>query len=185
MRAIKSKDSILLTYFEFNHLKNLYRQGWLRAGISKGECESVADHSFGVALLSIFISEQYFRDLDIKKTIKMALLHDFGEIYGGDITPHDNISEVDKAKIEEKSVKKVLLKLKKGENYFKIWKEFEIGSSKEARFVKQIDKLEMALQAGVYAKAGNGNLEEFIDTAKRKVSDKELKRLIKELEKGM
>lgn len=114
MRAIKSKDSILLTYFEFNHLKNLYRQGWLRAGISKGECESVADHSFGVALLSIFISEQYFRDLDIKKTIKMALLHDFGEIYGGDITPHDNISEVDKAKIEEKSVKKVLLKLKKG-----------------------------------------------------------------------
>jgi putative hydrolase of HD superfamily len=41
-----------------------------------------------------------------------------------------------------------------------LWDEYEAGKSKEARFVRAMDKLDMALQAQEY-----GGLEEFIDSA--------------------
>ena len=33
---------IVQVFFEFNHLKALFRQGWLRHGIGKADCETVA-----------------------------------------------------------------------------------------------------------------------------------------------
>lgn len=33
-------------FFELSHLKQLYRQGWLRVGVPEQRCESVADHSY-------------------------------------------------------------------------------------------------------------------------------------------
>ena len=42
---------IIEAYFEINHLKGLLRQGWLRCGVEPAQCESVAEHSFGVAML--------------------------------------------------------------------------------------------------------------------------------------
>jgi putative hydrolases of HD superfamily len=170
VKKLGGTDAIIETYFEYSHLKNLYRQGWLRAGIRKIECESVADHCFGVAILSLFIAEQFFPELNASKLIKIALLHEFGEVYGGDITPVDEVSAKDKKAIEKKSVIKVLSKLKKGNEYIGLWKEYAEGISKEARFVKQIDKLEMAFQAGVYETAGYGNLQEFTESAKERIT---------------
>ncbi len=48
---------LIQAYFELNHLKQLYRQGWLRVGIPPERCESVAEHSLGVALLCLFIAD--------------------------------------------------------------------------------------------------------------------------------
>ena len=31
---------LLAAYVQINHLKQLYRQGWLRAGITREQCES-------------------------------------------------------------------------------------------------------------------------------------------------
>ena len=44
----KIDDSIISFYMQYNHLKNIYRQGWLKVRIGlehKDKCESVADHS--------------------------------------------------------------------------------------------------------------------------------------------
>lgn len=184
MQTIKTSNKLLLVYFEYNQLKNLYRQGWLQqTTVPKERCESVADHCFGVALLSLFISEQYFPSLDASKIIRMALLHEFGEIYGGDITPNDNVSKDRKEKVERDSVYRVLSKLKNGKKYTELWEEYENRSSKEAIFVDQIDKLEMALQAGVYAKSGNKNLRKHVESSKTRISDRVLKEFIEELEK--
>ena len=44
----KSSLPIIEVFYEFNHLKSLYRQGWLRTGIPKEQCETVAEHSLVV-----------------------------------------------------------------------------------------------------------------------------------------
>ncbi|MFY2561695.1 HD domain-containing protein [Corallococcus terminator] len=50
---------LIETYFELNHLKQLFRQGWLRVGVAPERCESVAEHSLFVALLSLFIVDSW------------------------------------------------------------------------------------------------------------------------------
>ena len=49
--------------------------------------ESVADHTWRMAMLLI-VSEKYLSDpLDISKALKMALIHDLPEIIAGDLSP--------------------------------------------------------------------------------------------------
>src|SRR5262245_37432937 len=114
---------LIEAYFEFSHLKQLYRQGWLRRGVPLERCESVAEHSFGVALLAMFLAEAYFPELEAGKVIRLALLHDFGEIYAGDITPFDGVSRAEKVRQEYEGVTQVLAKLPQGERYLALWEE--------------------------------------------------------------
>jgi len=158
---------ILQAYFESCQLKQLYRQGWLKSGVSRERCESVADHSFGVALLALWLAEAYFPSLDGEKVLRMALLHDFGEIYAGDIIPADNISMGDKHAQEAVSVIRVLGNLPCSQVYLDLWQEFENGDTPEARFVRQIDRLEMGLQAAVYKAQGQARMDEFFDSARQ------------------
>jgi len=98
---------IVELFFEYAQLKNLYRQGWLERGVSERDCETVAEHSFGVALLGYTIAEEYRPDLDSSRVMKLGLLHDVGEIYAGDITPKDNVSLEDKFQREHEAVMKI------------------------------------------------------------------------------
>ena len=51
---------------------------------SKGRRESVAEHSFRIALMAYLMKDE-FEDLDINKVIVMCLFHDMGEAFTGDI----------------------------------------------------------------------------------------------------
>ena len=55
-----------------------------------------------------------------------------------------------------------------------LFEEYEVGESKEARFVKQIDKLDMGLQAILYQNQQGLDLSEFLMSAKAKISDADL-----------
>ena len=79
-------------------------------------------------------------------------------------------------------MKKVFSKLKHGDEYIKLWKEFENAENEEAKFVKQIDKLEMALQAHFYERKLDLNLQDFKDSAKKVLVDKVLKDLLQSLD---
>ena len=57
---------VLRVYYEFNQLKLLYRQGWLKRSIPPERCETVAEHTLGVAVLAMWLSDQYFPTLDSK-----------------------------------------------------------------------------------------------------------------------
>ena len=67
-------------YFQIAHLKQVYRQGWLLRGISPEQCESVADHTFGVAILAMILATNHFPELDRTKLLQIALIHDLGEV---------------------------------------------------------------------------------------------------------
>jgi putative hydrolases of HD superfamily len=173
---------IIEVYFEFNHLKQLYRQGWLKHSIEAKYCESVAEHSFGVALLALFLADEYSLELDKTKVIRMALIHDFGEIYAGDFTPHDEIEVNQKYQLERQSILQVLGKLNHGLEWIALWEEYEQGETIEAQFIRQLDQLEMILQASIYEHQGLANLFEFFASANQKFAAPQLKAIFQMLE---
>ena len=56
--------------------------------------------------------------------------------------------------------------------------EYEQGQTPEAKFVKQLDKLDMALQAEIYQADQGISLEEFIESARLRIEDEEIKNLL-------
>ncbi len=178
----KEVSPILRAYFELNQLKGLYRQGWLRAGLDEAQCETVADHTFAVALLSLWLAQAYFPGLDLGRLVQIALLHELGEIYAGDITPADGLTSEEKHRREADSVRRVLSGLPFAETCQSLWQEFEDSSSTEARLVRQVDRLEMGLQAGVYARRDLLDPAEFLQSAREALSEEALICLLDELE---
>jgi len=174
---------VIAAYFEISHLKQLYRQGWLQRGIPQEQCESVAEHSFGVAVLALMLAEVINPDLDPLKVFRMALIHDFGEIYAGDFTPGDKIPPGKKYHLERESISQVFGKLPRGDEYIQLWDEFEAGGTPEAQFIQQIDKLEMVLQASVYEHQGWDNLNEFFDCSRHRITSPEIKVLLESLKR--
>lgn len=174
---------LLRAYFELNQLKQLYRQGWLRRGLDEVRTETVADHSFAVAVLSLWLAQAYYPELDLGRLVQLALLHELGEIYAGDIIPADGLPADEKSRREVESVRRVLSGLPSAEACLRLWQEFEDGSSPEARLVRQVDRLEMGLQAGVYALQGLLDGDEFLKSARAALSDDALLRLLDELER--
>lgn len=179
----KNVSETVSAYFEIVHLKQLYRQGWLRSGIPTDRCESVAEHSFGVAMLALLLLEGQTPTLDKAKVLSMALIHDLGEVYAGDFTPADNITAEEKSTLEHESIEKILLKLPGAESYVDIWEEYEAGISPEARFVRELDRLEMSLQASVYQQQELLPVpEEFFRSTRRVVESPNLSNTMDELE---
>ena len=88
-----SSRKIATLYFQANHLKHIYRKGWLEHGIQESVTESVADHSFGVAFLALILANDVDPSLNQEKLLKMALLHDYSESVIGDTTPRNEVDQ--------------------------------------------------------------------------------------------
>jgi putative hydrolase of HD superfamily len=172
---------LLAAYVEINHLKQLYRQGWLRAGITREQCESVADHIFGMMMLAWLIMDGGLTPkVNRDKVLRMVLVHELGEIYAGDIIPADQVAPDEKHRLEQGGLQKVTAHLPDGFDFTALWDEFEAGTSEEARLVRQLDRLEMALQALVYEKQGydSQSMSNFYQSAQQAVGDKDLVNLL-------
>jgi len=134
-------------------LKTIRRTGWILKGVE--EVESVADHSWRVAFFSLILAKP---GLNKQKLIEMALVHDLGEIGVGDIkweTGGKVLSSPKTKHMDELvAIKKLFGKFKDSKKYVALLKEYNKQSSPEAKFLKQIDKLEMVVQAMEYEQMG-------------------------------
>jgi len=146
-------------------LKLTKRAGWVQRDVKRPE--TVAEHSFRVALMALLVAPQSDEGVDADRCVRMALVHDLAECVVGDITPNDGVSDEDKHAMEAKAMGELcaLAGEKAGADVEALWREYEAGETAEARLVKDMDKLEMILQAQEYESEGdagvNGNLEEF------------------------
>ena len=61
-------------------LKERTRHAWMKSGRQ----ESVAEHSWRMALMAYFLRDE-FPTVDLTRVLLMALLHDIGEVFTGDI----------------------------------------------------------------------------------------------------
>jgi putative hydrolase of HD superfamily len=69
-------------------LKRVTRSGWSLAGLNRARVESVAEHSYGTALISLLISRELMKtneSIDIGKVTSLALFHDIPEALTSDI----------------------------------------------------------------------------------------------------
>ena len=163
------------------NLKNISRQGWINK-LSLKHPESVADHSYSMAIMGMVISD--LENYNSEKILKMILLHDLAESKIGDYTPNQ-ISKENKIKIENKAYDEIInalpdaIKLQ----YAQIWEEYQKQESPESKIVHQIDKLEMALQAKMYQKQGSSKdaVESFFKSAENEITHPKLKELFNQI----
>ena len=141
------------------NLKTVPRQGWIDK-LSIKNPESVADHTYAMAIIGMVLSDS--QKYNTEKILKMVLLHDLAESITGDLTPEQKSKE-EKLILENETIEKILKNLPENlqKQYQNIWNEYQENNSEEARFVHQIDKLEMALQAKIYSEKNN-SAKEFL-----------------------
>ena len=178
-------DPALASYFRLMRLKRLYRQGWLKRGLPEPLCESVAEHSFGTALLALLLAGRSgdagtLGRVDTGHAALLALAHELGESYAGDITPVDGVAAEEKLAREREAIDRALEGHPDREWFLSLWEEFEACATPEARFVKQLDRLEMGLQAALQDAEGHPGMEEFFESARRTVVEPRLRAVLEE-----
>ncbi len=149
-------------------LKRLPRQGWIRVGISLSDVESVADHSYNTAMLSLLLGDLHNAlyptdQLKIENVMRIAIIHDLPECQYQDFDKQleillgiDQYTEFKNQVLTTASNE--LLSLILDETVKNTWKntfaELRNKDSKEAKFVAYIDKLEVLIQALSYEALG-------------------------------
>lgn len=172
-------QKIIGFYRQINKLKQVVRRGWELRDVPNPE--SVADHSFGVALLTLIFASRL--GLDVEKALMIALLHEVGETVVGDITPFDGISRTEKARREEEAARQILSDVDESGALLDLWLDYHHRASAESRLVKELDGVEMVLQADLYEQETGLNLEEFFTYLKDGVNTVDLKVIIDLVEK--
>ena len=178
--AGSARTNLLHFFTVSGRLKSEPRRGWV-VKLGMEHPESVADHSYRVALMTMVYSDA--RSLDTEKAVRMAMLHDLAEAVVGDSIPGER-KPAEKRKLESKGMRKILNELPErlSRTYYDSWLEYEEGDSPEARLVRQLDKVEMAVQASEYREEDPANdVREFLQSARRRVSDPELVKLVDDL----
>lgn len=112
---------------------------------SSGRRESVAEHSWRLALMAYFVSDE-FPELDVEKTIKMCIIHDLGEIFTGDVPVFNKTAENEI--VEENLLYKWIDSF---DDPFKcemraLYDEMAEQKTTEARVYKALDSLEALIQ---------------------------------------
>ena len=136
-------------------------------GVSK--VESVAEHSYRMAMMALTLHEASDAT-NLDRMIKMCLVHDLAEVLVGDITPFDGIEKEKKKLLEKRAMLALVQDLpeSKQAELLALFEEYESQESDEARFVKDLDRLEMCLTALEYEEAEQIDLEEFFASVKDK-----------------
>jgi len=153
---------------ETNKLKEIARRGLVVWRVKNPI--TIAEHTFRFLFSSwLFSIEKKF---SIKKVIKMALFHDLCEVYAGDLTPlfyyrrkskrmmrWFRLSQKEREKrakekyeLERESLLKLIKNLKPSlkNEILCYWTNFTKLLSKEAKFLKQVDRIETLLESLEY-----------------------------------
>ena len=139
-------------------LKHLPRTGWKRTGAPN---ESVAEHSFGVALIALAPARmEKLGSADESALLRRALLHDLHEVKLGDLTPDEKKARMpDEEGTEREMVKDTYLE---GELPSVLPKNLAV-------LLTDADKLDMLLRAIENANAGNQQMGPFISSALQQI----------------
>lgn len=160
---------------EAEKLKKIKRTGWVWREVKNPE--TIAQHSFRVALMNWLLAEKTESGMSLEKIIKISLVHDLSEVYIGDVTPYWGFVPKDPKKRKEVLQRWIRLTKKKKEERAKVkferekralekltkflpphlkkeishsWLDYESSTSREGKFAKQGDKVETLLQAIEY-----------------------------------
>lgn len=126
--------------------------------------ESVADHSWRLALLVLAIHSKLSSPCNLEKALKMAIVHDVPEVIAGDDSPlgtdgtgkdshaFNTLAQQKRHAHEQEGADRLfgMLPTTIAVELLDIWLEFEEQVSFESRVVKSLDHLEAVIQVLEY-----------------------------------
>nr|CAB3252150.1 HD domain-containing protein 2-like [Phallusia mammillata] len=163
-------------------LKKTERAGWVLKGIKHPE--SVSDHMYRMAIMAMTCLDST-SEIKMDHCIKLCLVHDMAECIVGDITPSDNITKEEKQRLEKDAMDHLgsLLPKETSSSVKELFEEYEAQETREAMFVKDLDRFEMILQAFEYETERDdpGFLQEFFDSVEGKIRSPSIRKLAESL----
>lgn len=124
--------------------KNIFRQTHLTG---HGRAENDAEHAWHMALMIYLLREYANEEIDLAKTMMMALIHDIVEIDAGDTYAYDTEGLATQKEREEKAADRIfgLLPENQGKELRALFEEFEAYETPEARFAHTMDNFQPLL----------------------------------------
>ena len=131
-------DDVTHFLLELDALKRVNRRSYVT---NTSRRENSAEHSWHLAMACWSIAEMFELDVNHEKLLKMALVHDLGEIDAGDTFLF--ASSRSSAHLEERAgIARLQAESGNGiVNLCEIWEEQETGSSKEAELLRVVDRV--------------------------------------------
>lgn len=152
-------EPLLPALLPFVPLDALPRTGWILRGIAQPE--SVAGHIVNTCFVVLALGPRVVPALDIDRAVTLALLHDAPEALTGDLPRmvKDFLPAGAKAHAEERAARALLGPVSPFAH--ERWSEYDAGETREARFVKLCDRLQMGVRAVAYRQLGLRGLDDF------------------------
>lgn len=152
-------EPLLDALLSLQPLHDLPRTGWILRGIEAPE--SIGDHVLSTAFLVLALGPRVEPALDVERALCLAVLHDVPEALTGDLprTMATLLPAGAKAAAEEKAAQQLLKPL--SSLALERWREYREAASREARFVRVCDRLQLGLKLVAYVRAGRRGLDEF------------------------
>ncbi|KAA3662231.1 MAG: HD domain-containing protein [Calditrichaeota bacterium] len=172
--------SILALYKRALPLKELPRIGWIMEGCTRSESDSIAAHSYSVALVSYLTAKRLDEkrekgELILNKPIRwdhvlaMAVLHDLAESVTGDMATgfKQYVSSRPEYATLIEDLEHGFLKKLVGDDLTKIVEEYDSMSTPEARIVKFADVLDAF---GFAEERMKRRFETYLDNSRNKLA---------------
>mmetsp|Transcript_4893 Transcript_4893/g.6623 ORF Transcript_4893/g.6623 Transcript_4893/m.6623 type:complete len:276 (+) Transcript_4893:68-895(+) len=150
-------------------LKKTKRTGWVYRKVLNPE--SVAEHSWRVASLAFLLIGT---NINVSRCVELAVAHDLSEALVGDIAPMDNVSKEEKRRLEDEAMLQISNSVRGADGFSdamtRMFNEYEERYTEEGQAVKDLDLLEMIIQADEYERENVStdgktlNLQEFFDS---------------------
>ena len=163
---MQNTNNVLDFILTVNRLKTTPRTGWAVKGVP--DFESVADHSHGVAFIALLMTDLVAGDFDREKVVSMAVMHDLPESVTGDLSLGGSrlLPKGAKAEAEKLAMVELFEGHGFGPRWQALWQEFEDQATREARLVRDADRIDLLVQALVYERTtGTVQLAEFWEFA--------------------
>ena len=157
---MRVNDTLLELCLELQILDRVPRSGYVLRGVDHPE--SVTEHSWHVLFL-VWALGSRIEGLDVHRAVEIALVHDLAELRIGDLprVASRYFPEGAKKSAELAAMGEILAPLP--EEALDLYREYQEGTTPEARLVKACDKLQLMLKVAVYERWGTGALAEFWD----------------------
>ncbi len=129
---------------EADQEKNILRQTHLS---NHGRQENDAEHAWHMAMMIYLLREYANEEIDLAKTMMMALIHDIVEIDAGDTYAYDTEGLATQKEREEKAADRIFGMLPEGQGreLRSLFEEFEAYETPEARFAHAMDNFQPLL----------------------------------------
>lgn len=140
----REEMQLLLEFIQVTEQMKIHtRHSWN----SQGKQESIAEHSWRLSLMAVFMSDM-MDDIDVKKLLQLCIVHDLGEVFEGDISAKHLTASDQKDLKEKEAISQLMMYLNDDKALLlkALTKEYDEGITKEARLAKALDKLETIVQ---------------------------------------